>query len=312
MPPIAKHQSKETTKLLLIGDSSAGKTGALASLAARGYKLRIIDLDNGLDILKNYLTDPNSPYYKENPKAAENVEYVTLTDSYKNINGTLVPTKATVWQGCMKLLGKWQYYVTKEGKLVIGPSPNPLPEGAQAYDYGNVLEWGSDTILVIDSLSMLSSAALNFHLSLNAALNNIRTQNEARRDMGAAQNHIRAFLTMLYDESVRCNIIVTSHVTMVSEAGGSPKIEEGKFDSTPTGYPSAIGRALSPHIPRWFNSMLVVRSIGSGPSAKRKIYTNSQNLGNMVLSAKTSAPLKVKPEYDIAWGLADYMKDVQS
>ena len=58
--------------------------------------------------------------------------------------------------------------------------------------------------------------------------------------------------------------------------------------------------------------MLVIRSIGSGPQAKRKIFTNSQNLGNMVLSAKTSAPLKVKGEYDIAWGLADYLKDVKA
>jgi len=54
MPKLGDHQSKSTTKMLFVGDSGAGKTGALASLAAAGYHLHIMDLDNGLDVLNNY------------------------------------------------------------------------------------------------------------------------------------------------------------------------------------------------------------------------------------------------------------------
>ena len=50
MPNLSKHQSSEFTKLLLMGDSKSGKTGALASLVLAGYKLRILDFDNGLEI----------------------------------------------------------------------------------------------------------------------------------------------------------------------------------------------------------------------------------------------------------------------
>ena len=58
MPALSDHQSSQTTKMLFIGDSGSGKTGALASLAAAGYNLRILDVDNGVDILANLLRDP--------------------------------------------------------------------------------------------------------------------------------------------------------------------------------------------------------------------------------------------------------------
>ena len=49
-------------KILLIGKSGAGKTGALASLVAAGYNLRIIDTDKGVRPLRSLLTDPHYPY----------------------------------------------------------------------------------------------------------------------------------------------------------------------------------------------------------------------------------------------------------
>jgi hypothetical protein len=94
--------------MLFVGDSGAGKTGALASLAAAEYRLHIMDLDNGLDVLKNLLTDASSQYVKQNPKCAENVDFVTITDKMKNINGRLVPATATAWTRAIKLLVDWQ------------------------------------------------------------------------------------------------------------------------------------------------------------------------------------------------------------
>ena len=52
MPSLSAHQSNDYVKLLLCGDSGSGKSGALASLVGAGYKLRILDMDNGLDSLK--------------------------------------------------------------------------------------------------------------------------------------------------------------------------------------------------------------------------------------------------------------------
>jgi hypothetical protein len=281
MPNIANHQSSHTTKLLLIGHSGTGKTGALASLASAGFKLRILDLDNGIDILRSYLTDPNSRYYKENPKCAENVEYVTLTETKKSVNGRVLSAKSTVWPKMVSLLDHW-----KDGDT----------------DLGKPSSWGSDTVLVLDSLTAASKAALDHHLQMNGALMSVRTQNEARRDIGAAQDYIRSLLDLFKDEGMKCNIIVISHITEVSESGYGPQSEEAKNESS-MGFPSAIGRALSPHIPRYFNTVLHAKA--QGPSLK--IYTKTTG----EVCTKNTAPLRVAQSYSIEDGLAQYFKAVQ-
>ena len=95
MPKLENHQSTNITKMLLVGDSGSGKTGALASLAKAGFNLRIIDVDAGLDVLSNLLRDPSSPYGKE---ALARVEFETVTDPMRVSGGKLIPAKATVWQ----------------------------------------------------------------------------------------------------------------------------------------------------------------------------------------------------------------------
>lgn len=284
MPNILQHQSAHTTKLLLVGDSGVGKTGALMSLAAAGYKLRIIDFDNGVDILRGYCTDEKSPYLKLNPKVAENIVFETLADPMKNLNGKLVPAKAQAWARMTGLLQHWK---------------------GEGYDLGPVASWDTDCVLVIDSLSMACDAAMNYHLAINGALGATRTQNEGRRDIGQVQNMIRELLKLLYEQSIRCNVIVMAHITMVDEMGGRP---EGEASGPIRGYPSAVGRALSPHIPRWFNTVLYANVVGTGPGARHRIYTRSQGYVNV----KTSAPLKVAPEYPLETGLADYFKAVRS
>lgn len=288
MAPITSR--KPPIKLLFIGDSSSGKTGALASLPVAGYNLRIIDIDKGTDILGNYLTDPASPYFKKDPEAAKRVDVVQVSDPMKSINGKLVPAKAEGWQKAMKLFMDWS-----DGETKLGP----------------VSSWGPEDILVIDSLSGLSKLALNFHLMMNGALNANRTQNEARRDMGAAQNYIRDLLELLYDDNIRCNVILICHITPITDAGGAPKVEDGKWEGVPTGYPAAIGRALSPQIPRWFNNMLIMHRTNQGSTTRHEIFTSSQYLSGQIVSAKTSAPLKVKPKYPIDSGLADFFADMR-
>jgi len=281
MPNITDHQSNQTTKLLLIGHSGTGKTGALCSLAAAGYKLRILDLDNGVDIIKSYLTDPNSRYVKENPNCAANVEYVTLTETKKSVNGRILSAKSTVWPRMVDLLIHW-----KDGDT----------------DLGKPSSWGPDSVLVLVSLTAAAKAALDHHVPMNGALMAVRTQNEGRRDIGAAQDYIRSLLDLFKDDGLKCNVIVISHITEVSESGYGPQSEEGK-NETSQGFPSAIGRALSPHIPRYFNTVLHAKAVG--PSLK--IYTKTTG----EVCTKNTAPMKVAQSYNVETGLAEYFRAVQ-
>lgn len=272
MPSLAEHQSATSTKMLFIGDSGSGKTGALASLAAEGYNLRILDMDNGLDILKDYLTNPLSEYVKKNPKAADHVVFSTITDPMKNINGRLVPKAATAWNRAINMLLDW-----KDGdNIKLGP----------------ITTWGERDILVIDSLTMLSNAALNWILSMNGRLG----QRPHQSDWGDGQVLVEGLLQMLYDEGVKCNVIVNCHITFIGEDGGPQR-----------GYPNTLGKALPPKVGRYFNSSLMARSTGQGTTLKRKILTNTSG----IIDLKNTAPLKVLAEYPLETGLAQYFKAVR-
>lgn len=268
MPSLSDHQSAKTTKMLLLGDSGAGKTGSLASLAGAGYNLRILDLDNGLDVLANLLKDTNSKYGKE---ALGRVSYETLTDPMRNVNGKLIPRSATVWQRAAKLLDNWKTETT---------------------DFGPISTWGSQDVLVIDSLSLLSTAALNFVLSMNARLG----QQPHQSDWYGGQQLIESLLQMLYDEGVKCNVIITAHVAYIGEDNGPVK-----------GYPNTLGKALSPKVGRYFNSTLMARTSGSGANQKREILTTTSN----IVELKNTAPTKVKDRYPLDTGLADYFADLR-
>src|SRR5258708_31260366 len=140
MPSLASHQSNDYTKLLLIGDAKSGKTGSLVSLVKAGYKLRIQDYDNLLDILKYMIRE-------ECPELINNVEYVSLRDKRKTIaTGSVIDGKPKAFVEGMKLLDHWKY----------------TDDAGTEVDLGKPAEWGPDTILVIDSLSRVCDAAFDF------------------------------------------------------------------------------------------------------------------------------------------------------
>jgi len=267
MPSLKDHHSNTTTKLLFVGDSGAGKTGALASLAAAGFKVRILDLDNGVDVLRDLLTNGN--YTKD---AINNVEYVTLTEPMKNAGGKLIPAKASVWQRVAGMLGDW-----KDGDI----------------NHGSITTWDDQTVLVLDSLTMLSDAALSYILAMNGRLG----QHPHQADWGLAQALVENLLRMLYDEGVKCNVIINCHIKPMGDDNGPERY-----------YPNTLGKALPPKVGRYFNTVLLAQSSGRGSNLKRQIFTTSQG----TIECKNTAPSKVQPSYPLDTGLADYFKAVRS
>lgn len=86
MPKFSDHPTINRIKLLLCGDPGSGKTGSLATLANAGYHVHIVDLDNNLAIIKNYLK----------PDAAGSVDYVSIAAK-----------EPTSWNKAMAFLDKW-------------------------------------------------------------------------------------------------------------------------------------------------------------------------------------------------------------
>lgn len=233
MPSLSAHQSNEYTKLLIQGDSGSGKTGALASLVAAGYKLRILDMDNGLDTLKAFIL-------RDSPDKIDNVEFRTLRDKYKaSPEGPIISGTPKAFVDATKLLDRWKYTL----------------DGIET-DLGVPAEWGPDCILVVDSLSFLSDAAFAFREPLAARGKD--GKHDARAVYKDAQGAIENVLALLTSEAFKTNVIVISHIRYIDNADGSTK-----------GYPNSVGKALGPIIPRYFNSVALFET----KSGKRTLQT---------------------------------------
>lgn len=266
MALLSEHQSDNSTKLLLCGDSGAGKTGGLVSLVKDGFKLFILDFDNGLDYFKNKVE-------KECPEKMGNIHYKTLVDEYGFGQAGAFVKKADAFTKGMNLIGKWTENDGAGGKT----------------DLGSVGSWGPDTILVVDSLSLLSRAAMHQTLALN---NRLLTGPE-QRDWGTAQNAVENALASLFSESVKCNVIVTAHVVGIEDANGVSQ-----------GFPQTLGKALSPRIPRYFNTMLLVKTSGAGANKKRIIRTAPD--GTLMVKHSVAADLPV--ELPIETGMSTFFR----
>jgi hypothetical protein len=257
--------------MLLLGANGSGKTGALASLAQAGYNIRIVDMDNGCDALSDLLGNEKSPYGRE---ALSHVIYETITDPMrKSSNGKLVPAAAKAWDRAMELINDW------------GPSWKDRAGKPLTYNLGPLSTWTEQDVLVIDSLTMLGNAAMNKVLMLNSRLGQAPHQS----DWYGAQQFLESFFQLIFDEGVQCNVIINCHIKYIGEENG-PQV----------GYPDTPGRALSPKMGTYFNTILLARSRGTGALAKRKIITRSTD----GIELKSGAPLALDPEYDLADGLA--------
>ena len=132
----------------------------------------------------------------------------------------------------------------------------------------------------------MSDAAFDFREPLTPR------SRDGKYDMRAvykdAQDAIEGVLALLTSESFHCNVIVISHIKYVDNPDGSRK-----------GYPTSVGSALSPVIPRYFNSVALCQTQAGG---KRTIQTAS----TAMIDLKNPKPFAMAKSYPLETGLADF------
>ena len=249
MPSLADHHSASFVKLMYIGDSGTGKTGSLDSLLADGYRLYILDLDNGLDALVQQA--------RLHQRDLSLVNYETVRDSYKMV-GTQLKATPKAFVASMKLLTKW--------------SDDSVPA-----------EWGDKTVFVLDSLSALGKSAFAWAESINPSAR------DPRQWYFQAQQALENLISMLTSEEFRTNVIIISHVNYRELPNGLTR-----------GYANSIGSALGPTIPKYFNSMVMAESVGSGANVQRRIKT----VPTGIVDLKTPIPFRLDKELPLETGMS--------
>lgn len=253
MASLDQHQSDSFLKLMYIGDSSTGKTGSLASLLADGYKMKILDMDNGLDSLVQYGRATA-------PEHLGNVEFETIRDTYHATRMGPIVRKAEAFVAGLELMEKWGKEVEDE-----------------------------NTIFVLDSLTTFGKAAFEWAKGMNP------TAKDPRQWYFSAQGAVENVLALLTSEAFKMNVIIISHVNYKEVTEGVHK-----------GYASAIGSALGPTIPKYFNTLILAETIGAGANVKRRIKT----VPTGVIDLKVSSP-KVDKELPLETGMSTLFKTLK-
>lgn len=229
MPQLDQHQSTGLVKLLLVGHSGSGKTGLLGSLANAGYRLFILDFDNGLDVLMDPMV--------VKPENRKNIFFKTFTDKLGARGIPSAPPAAAL--NAMNTLNRWTE-VGPDGKVI---------------EMGNTSTWGGNDVVVIDSLTLFGNSIMRSVLQMNG-----RPAGPPQiQDWGEAMRQQEGVIEALYADSVKCNVVVTAHIVMGEDPNNA---------NAQKGYPSALGSKLPPKIGSYFNTVLQCEKIpGLGNSS---------------------------------------------
>jgi hypothetical protein len=266
MPSLSSHPSLELIKGLYLGDSGAGKTGSLASLVKAGYKLRIFDFDNLLGTLVQYVN-------RTCPENIENISYQTFTDKMKGIDNPAM------------MQGK----VLKVMPFVDG-QPRAFPNALKQMNYwktddedlGPPGKFGPDTIVVIDTLTTLASAAYRYCDAMNPLAG------EPRTVYFAAQQMIVQVLALLASEQFATNVLVLAHIDY----------DKNQFDLT-KGFPRSVGSALNTQIAPFFNAVLM---------AEGGQWIKTRSTG--IVDLKNPVSFRVEEKLPLESGLATFFAAV--
>lgn len=185
MTALTSRGTNTIVNLLYIGESGSGKTGSLVSLVKAGYKLKVLDMDNGLDSLVYQIK-------KQCPEMMKNVDYLSFRDEYKAAQGggLVIKGRAEAYVKMLKALETWD----------DGSDPS---------------EWGEDTFLVLETLTSTGRAAYNWAHSLDP------TAKDKRQIYFSAQQQIETLVDKITSAGFNTNVIVTSHISMIETDMGT-------------------------------------------------------------------------------------------
>lgn len=186
MPALSDLAKSPFVKFLFVGNSGAGKTGALTSLVQAGYKLRILDLDAGLDALTYHIK-------ASCPDKIGNVSFMTFRDVYKSGPTGPVCLAPKAFANAVRAMDKWE--------------DETVPAA-----------WGSDTIFVLDSLTALGTAALAWAKQMLAGS---KLAEEKRQWYQGAQDAIEHVIQTLTGPEFRSNVIIISHIDLREDPNGT-------------------------------------------------------------------------------------------
>jgi len=247
-------------KILIEGAPGTGKThsiGTLVDWAERnGKEVFVLFAENGLPSLLNYWGNQNKPV----PECLHYYTCVTRPLTLDQLLKAADNCGKLSYESLIKISDPDRMKDTSSFYKILQAVAN-FQDERTGKNYGSFTEWGTDRILVIDSLTTLGNAIMKMVTGVK-----IPSQN----DYGQAQNHLMNFLGLLCDGCV-IPVVLIAHVSReTDEVSGSVKLMT-----------QAIGKAISGQIPRFFPDVILTVKEGASffwDTAAYGVDTKATNL----------------------------------
>lgn len=218
-------------KVLIMGDTGTGKTYSIASLIKAGITPFILFTEPGLLGMSKScqaagITDPHPFHYHYIPPTLS--DWDALTKIGENVNQLPYSALCKMVDTNKKKYNQWLE--------VIKNNNNFHCEGC-GQDFGDIQSWGTDRAFVLDSLTGFSEMSMRLYIGGKVA--------KDKPDYQIAQDMIMRVLDKWTLET-NCWFIMIAH-------------EERESDDI-TGavrrFPSSVGKAIAPDIPKNFSDVI--------------------------------------------------------
>lgn len=282
-------------KTIIIGDTGTAKSGMTISLLCAGYRVGMIDTDNGARTLKGLIHPTNYPYYaycqQKGIDISKNfnicdfsikmgMRTVSKKTEGREVRETLLaPKNANAWNEIIEHLEHWQ--------------DKPL-----GLDWGHISTWDNNCVLILDSFTTISRMAYYFNQQLNNRLGLSETGYSHQQDVGGAQSQLRRLLEMIYNPEIKCHVVLICHINSIDDSRGFDQTSANRHMNEPQaiinsrGFPRSVGVALSKQVGIYFCDSFVATQAGSGVNVRYELHTVPTEVNGTIVGAKNSSKLK--------------------
>jgi hypothetical protein len=236
--PATRASKLPGVKILLMGPSGTGKTYFIGQLIEAGFKVRALFVEPGMESVGQYFQDKKKPLpdnYDPHYIAPAATPWAALISSAKSLNtldqkalANMTDPNKSKYNEFIEVLTTLSNFKSDHTGEILGAADS----------------WGTDTFLVLDSLSGISTAAMNLVVGGKPV--------KSQADWGMAMDTIERFITKLTTD-LRCHVLLISHIEREGDeiSGGS------------TVGVSTLGKKLAPKIPRFFSDVILTQRTGT-------------------------------------------------
>lgn len=184
---------------------------------------------------------------------------------------------------------------TQNGIPRVRPPPKAFKAAGDTLTKWKANDFGPNDVLVLDTLMSFSEAAFRQATFLAGRLN----QRAQLQDYGWMADSCLLFIEMLTAPELNCHVVVNTHIKYFTG--------DEETQTSALGLPDAKGQEIAKNVSKFFNTVVLTRTMGSGQGTRRVISTKP--LG--VIEVATSNPTGVADTYPVDnAGMAQLFRDI--